>query len=131
MAEETQTLDYAKTLISAIKSNNVEGIKETLDDVFLQFDLKGGNYIAEALNHHGFAGFNGDGDYSYKGVPSTVSDDINLLTRSEQLLDELENYVTSNSESVESLTQGWKDIATTWTAIQFSSAPSKLNASNL
>ena len=131
LAEETQTLDYAKTLISAIKSNNVEGIKETLDDVFLQFDLKGGNYIAEALNHHGFAGFNGDGDYSYKGVPSTVSDDINLLTRSEQLLDELENYVTSNSESVESITQGWKDIATTWTAIQFSSAPSKLNASNL
>ena len=39
-------------------------------------------------------------------------------------MDGLENYITSNSEAVESLTQGWENIASAWTAIQFSSAPS-------
>ncbi len=124
LAGATRTLTYAESLITAIKSNDVAGVKQAIKDAVEREKDTGVDYIGDLLDYHGFTDLDNYGISIDREAPSIYSENSYVTDATERLLDGLENYITSNSEAVESLTQGWENIASAWTAIQFSSAPS-------
>ena len=132
LEKELQTLGYAQDLVAAIKSGNTKAAEDVVQLVLPEqsnpaFWEKSG--LWDILTKYNLIMDSFSGASKVAGYTPTL--DTNVYQegsyeheRIVQALSALENYITTNSETVGTITQGMKDLQSIWTAIQFSSADS-------
>ncbi len=132
LEKELQTLGYAQDLVAAIKSGNTKAAEDVVQLVLPEqsnpaFWEKSGlwNILTKYnLIMDSFSGASKEAGYTPTLDTSVYQEGSYEHERIVQALSALEDYITTSSETVGTITQGMKDLQSIWTAIQFSSADS-------
>lgn len=132
LEKELQTLGYAQDLVAAIKSGNTKAAEDVVQLVLPEqsnpaFWEKSGlwNILTKYnLITDSFTGASKEAGYTPTLDTNVYQEGSYEHERIVQALSALEDYITTSSETVGTITQGMKDLQSIWTTIQFSSADS-------
>ena len=94
LAGVTRTLTYAESLITAIKSNDVAGVKQAIKDAVEREKDTGIDYVGGLLDYYGFTDSDNYDISIDREAPSIYSENSYVTDATERLLGELEKYIT-------------------------------------